>query len=61
MFCILAPTFFMKADPVTIEQLDPCYATLELCNAAIPVVAHRIVPVVNTGMAFRCEREERPV
>lgn len=61
MFCILATTFSMVANPVSIEQLAPCYATIERCNAAIPGVAHQFKPAVNTGMAFRCVREERAV
>lgn len=61
MFCILATTFFMSAQPVKLEQLAPCYATIEQCTAAIPGVAHQFKPAVNTGMAFRCVREERAI
>lgn len=60
MSCILIITFFANAEPVKIEQ-HSCYPTFELCTSAIPVVAHGIKPVVNTGMAFRCVREERAI
>lgn len=61
MFCIIATTFYMNAQPAKIEQLSPCYRTFELCTAAIPSVAHRMRHEVNTGMAFRCEKEERAI
>lgn len=60
MFCILATTF-MTAQPARIEQLAPCYASYEQCIAAVPGVAHQFKPAVNTGMAFRCVREERAI
>ncbi len=62
MFCILITTFNMAVLPaVRTEQASPCYASLEQCKRAIPMVAHQITPVVGTGMAFRCEREERAI
>lgn len=59
LYCILATTFFLGAEPAKVEQLSPCYRSFAICEAALPFVAHRLPVVADVRMMFRCAKEEK--
>lgn len=57
MFLILVTTIIGNTHTSTVE-LPTRYPSLEVCNRAIPRVAHGFVPDHGELVAFRCIRED---